>query len=309
MTNAAVLWMEWRRAGRHSVTGVGPVIGLPAPGSALVLAPHPDDETLMCGATLALMRRRGDDVRVVGITAGAATAVNLTPGADATAAGAPSAIGAIRGAELRSACAALGVRDVTLWDFSDGAVPAERGRLAERISEELRAGRPGAVFVPLPYDAHADHVAAALALADALATGPGQAEDGEAPPPRLRILCGAVRMPFSPGWPTLLVPAGAAWCARGAALEAYASRGRALFATATQLARLHPARLFRATEGFVEMTAAGYVEFARAMESEGLTRPHMRGGGHPLSMGPKLVCTRGQRDRVASLLRAVSARR
>jgi LmbE family N-acetylglucosaminyl deacetylase/predicted ATP-grasp superfamily ATP-dependent carboligase len=306
VSNAAVLWAEWRRAGRRSVAGARPVIALPEPGAALVLAPHPDDETLMCGATLAALRHRGDEVRVVAVTAGTATKVALTAdGAPAS----PDEIGDVRAAELRAACAALGVDDVALWDFTDGDVGAERARLATRIAEELDALQPDFVYVPLPYDAHADHVAVALALADALYAGAGRSGETSTSASTPAIMCAAVRMPFSPDWPTRLVPAGATWEERQAALAAYASRAPALFATPTQLARLHPARLLRATEGLVEASASGYVEFARAMEDEGLTGPAMRGGGHPLSMGPKLLRTRGQRDRVAALLRrAVAAR-
>ncbi len=207
VVNAAVLRAEWRRAGRRSVAGAAPALGLPGPGAVLVLAPHPDDETLMCGATLAALRRRGDPVRVVCLTSGAATSVGrhatasgpgvptpaATPGAPAPAAVAsPSAappaapgieIGDVRAAELHAACAALGVDDVDVWDFTDGGLPAERERLAVRLREELDRVRPDVVVIPFPYDAHPDHVAATLALADALearSPGAGGSERGAA---------------------------------------------------------------------------------------------------------------------------------
>ncbi|MEE4276522.1 MAG: PIG-L family deacetylase, partial [Thermoleophilia bacterium] len=249
VANAAVLRAEWRRAGRRSVVGAAPALGLPDPGAVLVLAPHPDDETLMCGATLAALRRRGDPVRVVCLTSGAATSVGrhtaasasgvpasaATPGApaSASAAAAPAfasavspspppgiGIGDVRAAELRAACAALGVDDVDVWGFTDGGLPAERERLAVSLREELDRVRPDVVVVPFPYDAHRDHVAATLALADALeARGPApggageaavagdEARDGTEAGGRAapeRILCGAVRTPLSPGWATRL---------------------------------------------------------------------------------------------------------
>ena len=323
--NAAVLWADWRRTGRRSVAGGRPAVGLPGRGAVLVLAPHPDDEVLMCGATLAALRRRGDSVRVVALTKGGATAVDhsgaapdpappaIRPPADpASPAAPPTGIGDVRVAELHAACAALGIDDVDLWDFTDGGLPGERERLTLRIREELERLSPGFVVVPFPYDAHADHVATALALADALAQVSGLrgadvsgAAGGAADLPR--VLCAPVRMPFSPAWATRLVPAGGAWAARQAALAAYASRDRALFATPTLLARLHPARPLRVTESFVELAAESYVQAVRAIENRGLTVPAMRGGGHPVSMALKLLRTRDERDAVAAVLRDVAA--
>lgn len=351
IANAAVLRAEWRRGGRRSVAGLAPALGLPGPGAVLVLAPHPDDETLMCGATLAALRRRGDPVRVVCLTSGAATSVgrHTTPAAPGTPASgsaptatkptaapgtpaprsapppspAPSAvavvgIGDVRAAELHAACAALGVDDVDVWGFTDGGLPAERAHLAVRLREELDRVRPDLVVAPFPYDAHPDHVAATLALANALEARGAEASGGErgaaagsergvagadggAVPGR--ILCGAVRTPLSPGWATRLVPAGAAWSRRRAALRAYATRDAAMFATPTLLARLHPARLARATEGLVDLSAEAFVEAAHAMEARGLTTPAVTGGGHPVTMAAKLLRTREERDDVAGVLR------
>ena len=347
VANAVVLRAEWHRAVRRSVAGVAPALGLPGPGAVLVLAPHPDDETLMCGATLAALRRRGDPVRVVCLTTGAATSVGRHPTASAPGAPAPASapspppapstapvigIGDVRAAELHAACAVLGVDDVDLWGFTDGGLPAERERLAARLRQELDRVRPDFVVVPFPYDAHADHVAAALALADALEAagqGAGGSEGGAADAgceaavagddecddtaaglraTPARILCGAVRTPLSPGWATRLVPAGGAWPRRRAALRAYASRDAALFATPTLLARLHPARLSRATEGFVELSAEAFVETAHTMEARALTTPAVTGGGHPVTMAAKLLRTREERDEVAGVLRAVTTR-
>jgi LmbE family N-acetylglucosaminyl deacetylase len=233
-------------------------------------------------------------------------------------------IGDVRAAELRAACAALGVDDVDVWDFTDGGLPAEREHLAVRLREELDRVRPDVVVTPFPYDAHPDHVAATLALADALearspAPGGGgeaavaddEANDGTATGARAvpeRILCGAVRTPLSPGWATRLVPAGAAWSRRRAALGAYASRDAALFATPTLLARLHPARLARATEGLVDLSAEAFVETVRVMEARGLTTPAVTGGGHPVTMAAKLLRAREERDEVARVLRAAMTR-
>jgi len=298
VANGAVLRSEWRRAGCRSVTGARPPIGLPEPGSVLVLAPHPDDETLMAGATVAALRRRGDPVRVVAVTSGGGTAVGRGAAADA-------GVGDLRAAELRAACAALGVDDVEVWGFTDGDLTSARAALASRLHEELDLTRPARVIVPFPYDAHADHVALALALADALDSAGARAAGADARP--ATVLCGAVRMPFSPDWATRLVPGGRAWRRRRRALRAYRSRGAALFATPTLLARLHPARPLRAAEGFVELSAPGFVELARTMEARALTTPAMTGGGHPLAIAARLRRTRAQRGEVAAVVRAIVA--
>lgn len=308
VANAAVLRGEWRGAGGRSVTGAPPQVGLPDPGATLVLAPHPDDETLMAGATVAALRRRGDPVRVVAVTSGGGTAVQR--GEATPAAG----VGDVRAAEFRAACTFLGVDDVEVWDFADGGLSGSRDALASRVRAELERTRPDRVIVPFPYDAHPDHVALALALADALgvtdaptaaggAGSTGAATTAPAPGPAT-VLCGAVRMPFSADWATRLVPAGLAWRQRQRAVHAYRSRGAALFATATLFARLHPAHLLRAAEGFVELPAPRFVEAARALQAGALTTPGMTGGGHPVAIAARLRRTRAQRDEVAEVLRA-----
>jgi hypothetical protein len=110
-------------------------------------------------------------------------------------------------------------------------------------------------------------------------------------------------MPLDPAWATRLVPGGATWAARRAALSAYVSRDRTIFVMPALLARLHPARPLRAVEAFVELSAAQYVRFVHAMESEGLTSPGARAGGHALSMTAHLLRTASSRERVATLLR------
>jgi len=307
--NTAVLWAEWRRGGRRSFGGAPPVVGLPGRGPALVLAPHPDDETIMCGATVAALRRRGDDVRVSGVTSGAATAVGLATRASGDAAA--TDIGAIRVAELRSACAALGVDDVAVWDFADRGVAADRTRLATRVRAALVDGRPALVFVPFPRDVHPDHVAVALATADALEAWlePGAADVPADAPPEPRVLCGAIEMPFNPTWATRLVPVAATWAARRAAVSAYVSRNRSIFVMPALLARLNPACPLRIVEAFVDLSAPEYVRFVRAMEAEELTSPGARANGHALSRTANLLRTSSRRERVTALLRQVTEAR
>lgn len=124
----------------------------PPRGRVLVLAPHPDDETIGCGGVLLRHRRQGDAVKVVFVTDGlAGDPRRLYRGRDYR---------AIRRAEARRAARILGVTELEFWDCPDGAlagVAALRGRLRELLGAE----RPDIVYRPSAADPHPDHGALA----------------------------------------------------------------------------------------------------------------------------------------------------
>src|SRR6185503_3075048 len=95
---------------------------------------HPDDETLGIGGTIARCVSEGVEVHVVTATRGQAGRYR-----DNSAHPGPEALGRIREAELRAAATVLGVHDVQLLDYQDGALdradPVEAVRL---IAEHLR---------------------------------------------------------------------------------------------------------------------------------------------------------------------------
>jgi LmbE family N-acetylglucosaminyl deacetylase len=116
--------------------------------SALVLAPHPDDETLGCGGTIAKKVAAGASVHV---------------------AVAGDAHNEARRAECREACRRLGLRngDLTFFGLPDGALDAHRDDLEARVQALVTDMAPDEVFSPYGVDAHADHRALASAV-DAL---------------------------------------------------------------------------------------------------------------------------------------------
>jgi len=120
------------------------------PDRVLVIAPHPDDEVLGCGGVLALHAQRGDRVRVVVLTDGAA-------GGDAEA----------REAETRAAATVLGLQEVEFMGLADGGLECDPD-LVQRLSELLIDDDPQLVYAPSPYELHPDHLAAVHALAAAL---------------------------------------------------------------------------------------------------------------------------------------------
>lgn len=141
----------------RSVVGGGPLVAPPAFRRALVVAPHPDDETIGCGATAALMADAGARVEVLVASSGEASVI--TPGST------PRSTAATRQAEARAACAALGVSAPHFAGLPDGHVGEDIGRLTAAIGDVVAAVRPQAVFVPWPLDAHPDHRAVPEALA------------------------------------------------------------------------------------------------------------------------------------------------
>ncbi len=151
---------------------------------ACVLA-HPDDETLGMGGTLARCASEGVEVHVITATRGQSGRYR-----DNSAHPGPEALGRIREAELRAAARVLGVHDVHVLDYMDGALdradPAEAARL---IARHLRRIQPQVVatFGPDGAYGHPDHIAisqfALAAVAAAADPALELAEPGGALPP------------------------------------------------------------------------------------------------------------------------------
>lgn len=130
--------------------------------SALVCAPHPDDETLGCGGTIALKREANADVTVVVLSSGERSHGHLME---------PTKLAATRRAEVLAACSELGVDDVELLELPDGHIARHVSEAVDRLTELLDARRPKQLFVPFNREPVADHVATsecALAAAEQL---------------------------------------------------------------------------------------------------------------------------------------------
>lgn len=119
--------------------------------SSVVFAPHPDDETLGAGATIARKRAQDTDVTVV-ITADGRHSHKsrlLTEWE----------LRDIRAEEGYAACAALGVdhTNVQQWGFEDTHVGEEFDALCERIEKVIDYTKPEEVLVICGRDWHIDH--------------------------------------------------------------------------------------------------------------------------------------------------------
>ena len=123
----------------------------------LAIFPHPDDETLGLGSTLARYSSEGVETYLLCATRGERgwfDSEGPNPGLDG--------VGRIREAELRCASDNLGMHEINLLDYIDGDVDqAEPGEIIGKIVSHIRRIKPQVVvtFGPDGAYGHPDHVA------------------------------------------------------------------------------------------------------------------------------------------------------
>jgi len=118
---------------------------------------HPDDESLGFGGTLAKYAAEEVETHLVTATRGERGRLGSS-GKTAE----PAEVGRVREAELRAAAAVLGIRDVSILGYPDGAVDQMDAATAIRaIVRHIRRIRPDVVvtFGPEGAYGHPDHIA------------------------------------------------------------------------------------------------------------------------------------------------------
>jgi LmbE family N-acetylglucosaminyl deacetylase len=125
----------------------------------LVVFPHPDDETVSCGGTIARFSRAGSAVTILLLTAGERG--NAGGVLDA-------ALGDTRKAEAIRAAAILGAARLIHEDFGDGRIHERCMDVRRRIAAVIEDAKPDLLvtYDLAGLDGHADHVACAEVVTD-----------------------------------------------------------------------------------------------------------------------------------------------
>lgn len=157
---AESVWRDWLEA--IDVPALPLQDWLAASARLVVVAPHPDDEVLACGALLAMHAARGGGCCVVAVTDGEASHPASTQWS-------PQRLGAVRSAERREGLRRLGLsgEQAHVLGLSDGAVQAQADRLRRRLIGLLRPA--DVVVATWALDGHPDHDACGTAAEQACA--------------------------------------------------------------------------------------------------------------------------------------------
>jgi LmbE family N-acetylglucosaminyl deacetylase len=127
--------------------------------NVLVIAPHPDDESIGCGGAILLHTSRGERVDVAFLTSGELGLKHL-PVADAW---------AVREAEARAAADILGIRALHFLHQPDWYLGENIDAAADALAPVLSDVAPAVVYLPHPVEWHPDHRAAVPIFEAALA--------------------------------------------------------------------------------------------------------------------------------------------
>ncbi len=137
-------------------------------GRVLVIAPHPDDESLGCGLLLA-SRPHKESSYILFVTDGSHSP-EPTEGASESA---RRDLAAIREREAREAAAVFGLpqANVEFLGFEDGTLVAQVERLTIALVDYVRCIGAEQLLIPFRYDRHPDHLAINRAVTRAHAEG------------------------------------------------------------------------------------------------------------------------------------------
>jgi LmbE family N-acetylglucosaminyl deacetylase len=158
-------WLNERRGIEHPR-----LVTLPAGRVVCCVAPHPDDEMLGCGATLAKHLAAGHDVHLAFVTSGEAS-VGVRAGEGLARAA------ATREAEACDAAAvALPGATVHFLRLPDGDVESNADNARAALAQLLSSLRVDLVYAPHPRELHPDHAAVSRVVSDVLASRPTTVE-------------------------------------------------------------------------------------------------------------------------------------
>ena len=191
-----------------------PVPALESAKRILCFQPHPDDNEVGAGATLAKLARGGCEVIFVTMTDGSKGIEDAGLSAEE--------IRTIRQGEAAAAGEILGVSRQIFLDFVDGETPEPAG-MKEAVIRLIREVQPGFVLTVdpwLPYEAHPDHRNVGLAVAEAISASGNRHYLPEGPAPwRVEALVLHATL-----WPNTFVDVDGYWDQKTAAIRAHRSQ-------------------------------------------------------------------------------------
>lgn len=156
---------EWhQQVNQWSPCPLPPPLELPSQAKILVIAPHPDDETLGCGGTLALLRQRSCQVKVIIMTDGAkGDPLGYLTGNVVT----------HRQRESLAALQVLGIEDVVFLSQPDGNYQ-HSPMVAQQLTAIMNNYAADWLLIPSVLDYHRDHVAVCLSVLETWQTQGGR---------------------------------------------------------------------------------------------------------------------------------------
>ncbi len=135
----------------------------PRPRHALVLAPHPDDESVGCGGYLSMLADGGAKITVVFVTDGGLNAAGKRD----------QALVDRRRRESQAAMSVLGIRHAVWWGFEDGGL-ADCRRPTALLQRLVTEQQVDLILTPHPSESHSDHAAVARMTAELATDGAGR---------------------------------------------------------------------------------------------------------------------------------------
>lgn len=155
VSNPSVMQLPHAEAQTWEACPLPTVLYLPEHAKILMIAPHPDDEVLGCGGTLALLRQRGCDIKVVIVTDGGA----------GDPLGYSRDVRHTRQQESIAAMRLMGIEDVVFLNAPDAAYQ-HTPKVAAQLQQVFSDFQADWILLPSVLDYHRDHVAISLSIVE-----------------------------------------------------------------------------------------------------------------------------------------------
>lgn len=113
----------------------------------IVFSPHPDDDLIGCGGSMAKHIKQGNEITIIYMTSGDAGGLKHTK----------NELAEIREKEAKEASKKLGIKDLIFLKNPDGYLEYNEENLV-KIVTLIREKKPNLVYIPHKTDAHKDHM-------------------------------------------------------------------------------------------------------------------------------------------------------